>query len=337
MHGDLIEADVDLDGECAERDDEDADELTVLLVLEADDAHEVDDEDNVSLKLLSWRVVNVACWGAGGGMVSWGAGGVGPRLDDDDDDAVVATVAAVAEFMRSMTRFSSSSSSLQPGTTEVDGFGSVGDESGLAMSTALALSWKLTAPEHLALLFCIGFWIELATELDVAVVDAATGVTVAKLSLERSSGISLGITVGADSHTGESGGCGVVDVGFFVVSFFTPPPFSALIDVGNELTSTDVGEDGVLVSADDADVVVDPEERLEELNNGWIEVRNEVDISGGGLTSPDAMLEEDISGVGGGGGGGGGNDEPGDWPPLDAAVIAAPDDDDDDDDFELLW
>lgn len=36
-------------------------------------------------------------------------------------------------------------------------------------------------------------------------------------SLDRSSGMSLGTTIGADSQTGESGGCGVVDVGLLLL------------------------------------------------------------------------------------------------------------------------
>ena len=83
-------------------------------------------------------------------------------------------------------------------------------------------------------------------------VTGCDGGSVGIKSFERSSGINLGITMGADSHTGESGGCGVVDVGFAGASFFAACS-SIMSGTGTgaivvSMISIDVGDDGVLLT-----------------------------------------------------------------------------------------
>lgn len=99
-------------------------------------------------------------------------------------------------------------------------------------------------------------------------------------SLDRSSGISLGTTIGVDSQTGESGGCGVVDVGLLELEVAVEVTLAVLLlllllviiltsffwssimrGTGKAAltTSTDVGDDGVLdtVVADDIGRFID--------------------------------------------------------------------------------
>jgi hypothetical protein len=142
----------------------------------------------------------------------------------------------------------------------------VGDESGLAISTAFDLR-TLVVDGCCLLVAVVVELVFLAVDDD----DEAVGIgVVADSPHDRSNGMTFGITTGADSQRGESGGCGVVLLtpvlllatiggdsrllllgmifGWISIEFGS----MAINDGSDEIicSSDDVGDDGVLVVDD---------------------------------------------------------------------------------------
>lgn len=144
----------------------------------------------------------------------------------------------------------------------------VGDESGLAISTAFDLR-TLVVDGCCLLVAVVVEFVFLAVDDDDEMVGI--GAVVADSPHDRSSGMTFGITTGADSQRGESGGCGVVLLtpvlllatiggdsrllllgmifGWISIEFGS----IAIRDGSDEIicSSDDVGDDGVLVVDDD--------------------------------------------------------------------------------------
>lgn len=144
----------------------------------------------------------------------------------------------------------------------------MGDESGLAISTAFDL--RTLAVDGCCLLVVVVVIVELVfLEVDDDE-EVGIGVVVADSPHDRSNGMTFGITTGADSQRGESGGCGVVlltpvlllaTIGgdsrlllFGMIFGWISIEFGsiAISDGSDEIicSSDDVGEDGVLVVDD---------------------------------------------------------------------------------------
>lgn len=86
----------------------------------------------------------------------------------------------------------------------------VGDESGLAISTAVDLR-TLVVDGCCLLVDVVVVVVVVLVFLAVDDADGAVGIgVVADSPHDRSNGMTFGITTGADSQRGESGGCGVV-------------------------------------------------------------------------------------------------------------------------------